>query len=184
MIPGIHVTTMMSTAQTQAQFKQVIERATSVIVYRSSPAQKAQIVRFVRSKVKGSVTLAIGDGANDVNMIQSAHIGIGIYGKEGNQATSFSDFALPKFRDLRRLLFWHGRKYSMNFLNFTVWYIFKSALYSSHILYFNTSNGYSAITIYDDLFYGTYDVSMTTFAIGFFLCVEQDISFTHTNQEH
>jgi P-type E1-E2 ATPase len=65
-----------------------------LVVYRSSPSQKADIVRFVRSQRKDQITLAIGDGANDVNMIESAHVGVGIMGKEGNQAASFSDFAV------------------------------------------------------------------------------------------
>lgn len=59
----------------------------------------------------GKVTLSIGDGANDVNMIQAAHIGIGIMGKEGNQAAAFSDYAVPEFRCLRKLMFWHGRQF-------------------------------------------------------------------------
>ncbi len=55
-----------------------------LVVYRSSPAQKADIVKYVRNARKNQITLAIGDGANDVNMIESAHVGIGIMGKEGN----------------------------------------------------------------------------------------------------
>jgi len=57
------------------------------------------------------VALSIGDGANDVNMIQTAHIGVGIFGKEGNQAAAFSDYAISEFRHLRRLIFWHGRHF-------------------------------------------------------------------------
>lgn len=56
----------------------------AVILFRSSPSQKADIVQLVRTKIKGSMTLAIGDGANDVNMIKRAHVGIGIFGKEGH----------------------------------------------------------------------------------------------------
>lgn len=63
---------------------QIFMKASSVIVYRCSPAQKAEIVTLVKTRVKDSITLAIGDGANDVNMIQQAHVGIGIMGKEGN----------------------------------------------------------------------------------------------------
>jgi len=55
-----------------------------LVVYRSSPSQKADIVRYVRNARSHQITLAIGDGANDVNMIESAHVGIGIMGKEGN----------------------------------------------------------------------------------------------------
>jgi magnesium-transporting ATPase (P-type) len=55
-----------------------------LVVYRSSPAQKADIVTYVKNAREKQVTLAIGDGANDVNMIDSANVGIGIMGKEGN----------------------------------------------------------------------------------------------------
>ena len=55
------------------------------------------------------MTLSIGDGSNDVNMIQTAHIGVGIMGKEGNQAASFSDYSIADFRSLRKLVLWHGR---------------------------------------------------------------------------
>mmetsp|Transcript_7802 Transcript_7802/g.7261 ORF Transcript_7802/g.7261 Transcript_7802/m.7261 type:complete len:97 (+) Transcript_7802:556-846(+) len=93
---------------------EIMKKTNALIVYRSSPSQKAEVVKFLRSSIKESITLAIGDGANDVNMIQTAHIGVGIFGKEGNQAASFADFALPKFKDLRRLMFWHGRKFGLN----------------------------------------------------------------------
>ena len=63
----------------------------------------------MKKRTNGKVTLAIGDGANDVNMIQSADIGFGLMGKEGNQAAAFADYAVPRFKDLRRALFWHGR---------------------------------------------------------------------------
>jgi phospholipid-transporting ATPase len=53
----------------------------AVICCRVSPLQKALVVRLVRKNVEGAVTLAIGDGANDVSMIQAAHVGIGIQGK-------------------------------------------------------------------------------------------------------
>ena len=70
--------------------------AESVIMYRSSPAQKAELVKLIKKKT-GKKTLAIGDGANDVNMIISAHVGVGILSKEGNQASSFADYAMPDF---------------------------------------------------------------------------------------
>ena len=75
----------------------LFQHANAVVVYRSSPDDKAQIVKFVNQHDPNAFSLAIGDGANDVNMIQSANIGIGIYGREGNQAASFSDYAIPNF---------------------------------------------------------------------------------------
>ena len=89
---------------------EILLPASSVILYRSSPKQKATAVGLVKNHYKDRHTvLSVGDGFNDVNMIQSAHVGIGIMGKESAQAASFADFAIPQFSHLRRLLFWHGR---------------------------------------------------------------------------
>ena len=82
----------------------------------------------MRKATKDKVTLAIGDGANDVNMIQQAHIGFGLMGKEGNQAAAFSDYAIPRFKDLRRALFWHGRGYGNRMINLVCWCLFKSMI--------------------------------------------------------
>jgi len=63
----------------------IFNSVASVVVFRSSPNEKAEVIKFVQRN-KSIFTLAIGDGGNDVNMIQTAAIGIGIMGKEGNQA--------------------------------------------------------------------------------------------------
>ena len=81
----------------------------SVICCRASPSQKAWLVGAIRSHVKNAITLAIGDGANDIAMIQEAHVGIGITGKEGLQAARTSDYSIAQFRFLLRLLLVHGR---------------------------------------------------------------------------
>ena len=80
---------------------------TSVVCCRVSPLQKALVTGLVKDS--GRTTLAIGDGANDVGMIQAAHIGVGISGQEGMQAVMASDFAFAQFRYLERLLLVHGR---------------------------------------------------------------------------
>ncbi|XP_069948303.1 probable phospholipid-transporting ATPase IA isoform X8 [Cherax quadricarinatus] len=79
----------------------------SVICCRVSPSQKAEVVELL-TRETGSVTLAIGDGANDVAMIQKANVGVGIAGLEGLQAACASDYAIGQFRFLARLLFVHG----------------------------------------------------------------------------
>lgn len=66
------------------KYMDALSKAEGLVVYRSSPAQKADIVKFARDSDKTKITLAIGDGANDVNMIEKAHVGVGIMGKEGN----------------------------------------------------------------------------------------------------
>jgi magnesium-transporting ATPase (P-type) len=78
-----------------------------VIVGRVSPLQKALVVKLVKKNTK-SILLAIGDGANDVSMIQAAHVGVGISGVEGLQAARASDVAISQFRFLKKLLLVHG----------------------------------------------------------------------------
>merc|ERR1712176_1327589 len=91
-------------------FLEVAIHCSVVIACRVSPLQKAQMVSLVRTGVTPTpVTLSIGDGANDVPMIQEAQVGIGIAGREGRQAVNNSDFAIGQFSYLQRLLLVHGR---------------------------------------------------------------------------
>ena len=85
----------------------VATKCRAVICCRVSPLQKALIVRMVRNGL-GVVTLAAGDGANDVSMIQAAHVGVGIAGEEGLQAVNSADYAVGQFRFLKRLILVHG----------------------------------------------------------------------------
>ena len=88
---------------------QVAERCSTVIACRLVPQQKADIVRVVKLGLSPQpVTLAIGDGANDVAMIKAASVGIGISGREGQQAANASDYSISQFCFLKRLLFIHG----------------------------------------------------------------------------
>jgi len=80
----------------------------AVICCRVSPMQKALVVKLVKKYQKQSILLAIGDGANDVSMIQAAHIGVGISGVEGLQAARSADVSVAQFRYLRKLLLVHG----------------------------------------------------------------------------
>ncbi|RWV99119.1 hypothetical protein GW17_00037990 [Ensete ventricosum] len=89
------------------QFLSLAVDCASVICCRVSPRQKAMVTRLVKEGT-GKVTLAIGDGANDVGMIQEADIGVGISGVEGMQAVMASDFSISQFRFLERLLVVHG----------------------------------------------------------------------------
>ncbi|KYF42182.1 cation-transporting atpase family protein [Toxoplasma gondii ARI] len=89
-------------------FVRVAAQAPAVVCCRCSPTQKADVVRFVK-KFTGRRACAVGDGGNDVSMIQAADVGIGIVGKEGRQASLAADFSITQFSHLRRLLLWHGR---------------------------------------------------------------------------
>jgi len=83
-------------------------KAPGVMICRCSPTQKAEVVKTIK-KETNATCLSIGDGGNDVAMIQEADVGVGIFGKEGKQAALSSDFSILEFKHLKRLIFWHGR---------------------------------------------------------------------------
>eukprot|EP00352_Strombidinopsis_acuminata_P000822 CAMPEP_0176344746 /NCGR_PEP_ID=MMETSP0126-20121128/4920_1 /TAXON_ID=141414 ORGANISM="Strombidinopsis acuminatum, Strain SPMC142" /NCGR_SAMPLE_ID=MMETSP0126 /ASSEMBLY_ACC=CAM_ASM_000229 /LENGTH=123 /DNA_ID=CAMNT_0017691339 /DNA_START=276 /DNA_END=647 /DNA_ORIENTATION=+ len=118
--------------------------------------------------LKSKTTLAVGDGANDISMIQSAHVGIGILGKEDNQAASFADYAVPKFKNLRRLLFWHGRNFSQVSAGYIYISMFKSLITASSWAYFQIDSGYSGFMPMEGIFTIVHDVIMTNIAGMFY----------------
>ncbi|KAK0727353.1 hypothetical protein B0T26DRAFT_694244 [Lasiosphaeria miniovina] len=80
----------------------------TVVACRCSPTQKAEVARLIKEYTKKRVC-CIGDGGNDVSMIQAADVGVGIVGKEGRQASLAADFSIEQFHHLTKLLVWHGR---------------------------------------------------------------------------
>ncbi|GAO18111.1 hypothetical protein UVI_02020100 [Ustilaginoidea virens] len=139
----------------------------SVICCRASPAQKALLVRTVRSSLgKGGrrgrrgLTLAVGDGANDLAMIQASHVGIGISGQEGLQAARVADYAIAQFRFLQKLLLVHGRwNYvrTAKFILCTFWkemfFYLPTTLYQGYAGYTGTSLYQStSLTVFNTLF--------------------------------
>jgi phospholipid-translocating ATPase len=119
----------------QVLFYELAILADSVICCRASPSQKAMLVKGIRKRVKRSITLAIGDGANDIAMIQEAHVGIGITGKEGLQAARTSDYSIAQFRFLVKLLLVHGRWNYMRTCKYTVGTFWKEMV--SRFILFN-----------------------------------------------
>merc|ERR1712032_1214337 len=101
-------------------------QSSSCVCCRLSPLQKKQLVQLVRRMDKKAVTLAIGDGANDVPMIQGAHIGVGIRGKEGGASVQASDFAISQFAFLGDLVFNHGWRAYRRIATFIGYFMYKS----------------------------------------------------------
>ena len=95
-------------AENEKHFFTIASKAPAVVCCRCSPTQKTLIVRGMKTHTSMR-TAAIGDGGNDVGMIQEAHLGIGIVGKEGKQASLAADFSILEFRSVKLLLLWHGR---------------------------------------------------------------------------
>lgn len=115
----------------------------AVICCRVTPLQKAMVVQLIK-KYKKAVTLAIGDGANDVSMIKEAHIGVGITGQEGNQATLASDYSLGQFRFLERLLLVHGRWSYYRMCKFLRYFFYKNLAFTLCHIWFGFFCGFSA----------------------------------------
>ncbi|XP_070256545.1 phospholipid-transporting ATPase VA isoform X3 [Myotis yumanensis] len=109
------------------KFLFLAKQCRSVLCCRSTPLQKSMVVKLVRSKLK-AMTLAIGDGANDVSMIQVADVGVGISGQEGMQAVMASDFAVPRFRYLERLLIVHGHWCYSRLASMVLYFFYKNTL--------------------------------------------------------
>lgn len=106
-VDGATLSHIMPRQTAAALLAELCSVADAVVCCRVAPKQKAEMVRLAQRS--GSVTLAIGDGGNDVAMIQEAAIGVGIRGKEGLHAARASDYHVPSFASLQRLVFVHGR---------------------------------------------------------------------------
>ena len=141
------------------------ERANVVLACRVSPKQKAEVVHLIKERNPEKATLAIGDGANDVNMITAAHIGVGISGLEGQQAVKASDYAIGKFKFLKNLLFVHGREaYRRN--SFAVVYIFyKNILGTAPIFFFGVVSLFSGSLPYHLTLYNNFNPFYTSLPI-------------------
>jgi phospholipid-transporting ATPase len=129
----------------------VASNCEAVIACRVSPKQKAELVNLVRQNVKPEpITLAIGDGANDVGMIQEAHVGIGISGKEGKQAVNASDFAIAQFRFLEDLILIHGRWNFFRLSTVVLFSFYKNAIMAGILIVFASRSVYSGTPLFDE----------------------------------
>jgi magnesium-transporting ATPase (P-type) len=123
----------------------------AVIACRVSPRQKALLVKLVRHHVVPEpVTLAIGDGANDVGMIQEAHVGVGISGKEGKQAVNASDFAIAQFRFLETLVLVHGRWNFFRLSTVVMFSFYKNAVMAGMLIVYNAETLFSGTPLFDE----------------------------------
>ncbi|KAM1517675.1 hypothetical protein ACFX1Z_020735 [Malus domestica] len=147
----------------------------SVICCRSSPKQKALVTRLVKSGT-GKTTLAIGDGANDVGMLQEADIGVGISGVEGMQAVMSSDIAIAQFRYLERLLLVHGHWCYRRISSMICYFFYKNIAFGFTLFLYEAHTSFSGTPAYNDWFLSLYNVffsSLPVVAMGVF---DQDVS--------
>ncbi|NXQ48801.1 AT8B3 ATPase, partial [Catharus fuscescens] len=168
------------TSQDQAGLveKAFVDLASScqaVICCRVTPKQKALMVQLVK-KHKKAVTLAIGDGANDVNMIKTADIGVGISGLEGLQAVQCSDYALAQFSFLQRLLLVHGRWNYLRICKFLRCFFYKTFAGLLTQVWFAFHSGFTAQPLYEGWFLALYNIFYTAYPVLSVGLLEQDVS--------
>ena len=150
--------------------------ADSVICCRASPKQKAFLVKSIRTQVNDSVTLAIGDGANDIAMIQEAHVGIGIAGKEGLQAARISDYSIAQFRFLLKLLLVHGRWNYIRACKYTLGTFWKEMLFYLTQAVYQRWNGYTGTSLYEPWSLSMFNTLFTSLAVIFLGIFTKDLS--------
>uniref|UniRef100_A0A7N8YN39 Phospholipid-transporting ATPase n=1 Tax=Mastacembelus armatus TaxID=205130 RepID=A0A7N8YN39_9TELE len=142
------------------KFLAIARSCRSVLCCRSTPLQKSMVVKLVRNKLK-VMTLAIGDGANDVSMIQVADVGVGISGQEGMQAVMASDFALPRFQYLQKLLLVHGHWCYSRLANMILYFFYKNAV--TLIFWYQFYCGFSGSAMIDQWYLIFFNLMFSAF---------------------
>ncbi|KAM4869445.1 phospholipid-transporting ATPase VB [Urocitellus parryii] len=156
-------------------FLELTQYCRSVLCCRCTPLQKSMIVKLVRDKL-GVMTLSIGDGANDVSMIQAADIGIGISGQEGMQAVMSSDFAISRFRHLKKLLLVHGHWCYSRLAKMVVYFFYKNVCYVNLLFWYQFFCGFSGSTMIDYwqmIFFNLFFTSLPPIIFG---VLDKDVS--------
>lgn len=151
-------------------FLRLAAQCKAVMCCRVSPLQKALVVELVKAHTE-AILLAIGDGANDVGMIQAAHVGVGISGHEGLQAARSADVSIGQFRYLRKLLLVHGNWSYARLSKMILYSFYKTMTLYVTLFWFSFYNGFSGQTAYESWSQSFYNVAFTmlpTLVIGIF----------------
>ncbi|XP_011693120.1 PREDICTED: probable phospholipid-transporting ATPase IF [Wasmannia auropunctata] len=155
-------------------FKSVGMACEAVVCCRLTPLQKSEIVHLIKTARNRPHTAAIGDGGNDVSMIQEAHVGIGILGKEGRQAAISADFAFSKFKYLRKALLVHGHWYYLRISFLMQFFFYKNVVFITPQVLFGIHNGFSTQELYDGIFLMGFNLIFTSFPIVIYGLYEQN----------
>ncbi|KAH8582397.1 P-type ATpase [Cryptosporidium sp. chipmunk genotype I] len=145
-------------------FVQLCCKCHTVVFARFAPSQKGNIVRIVR-KHMDEVTLAVGDGANDCNMIQTANVGVGIRGLEGNQAFLTADYGVTSFKDLKVLLLVHGRLAYRRICKLALYMFYKNLTVGIPVFIYGFFTLWSGTRLYFDYWYQVYNVILSSVPI-------------------
>lgn len=158
--------------QTQKErFLETCRKCRSVICCRVSPKQKQEVVFAVRKC--GHTVLAIGDGANDVNMINAAHVGVGVKGVEGTQAARCADYSISEFQLLTRLVLADGRECYRRNANLIAYTFYKNILLVLPQLWLGINGGLTALSLYDPIIYQLFNVIFTGLPIVVYAVLDE-----------
>jgi phospholipid-transporting ATPase len=155
-------------------FLDVSQRVASAVCCRLSPLQKAKVVEMFQAKT-GATALGIGDGANDVSMIQAAKVGIGIVGLEGAQARLAADYAIPRFKHLKKLMMVHGRFALYRNSMCICFSFYKNILVSACQFCFSFFCGFSGQTLFDGWLLSFFNFAFTSIPPLFMGIFEKDL---------
>jgi len=137
----------------------------SVLMCRVTPKQKSELVLLIKRNIPNVITLAVGDGANDVPMIKTAHVGIGVHGKEGKQAVMNSDYAISQFKDLQRLLLVHGAWDYRRLAKLILYSLYKNITVTMTQIWYQWYTQFSGALYYEPWAGSCYNVVWTLFPI-------------------
>lgn len=174
-INGVTLAIFESNQTLLSVFIDLCTKTDSVIFCGVSPSQKALMVSSVRNINKELTTLAIGDGANDISMIQSADIGIGITGKKTTQASRESDCSIAQFKFLLKLLFVHGRYNYTRVSKFFLCTFYKELAFYMTQMIFQWYTMFSSSSIYESWAFSLYSTLFTSFPVFCVGMFERDL---------
>ncbi|GAA6008383.1 hypothetical protein JCM11491_004456 [Sporobolomyces phaffii] len=155
-------------------FIELSTKLSAVVACRCSPTQKADVARLIREHTKKRVC-CIGDGGNDVSMIQAADVGVGIVGKEGRQASLAADFSINQFSYLTKLLVWHGRNSYKRSAKLAQFVIHRGLIISIIQAVFSSVFYFSPIAIYQGWLMVGYATAYTMLPV-FSLVLDRDVN--------
>ncbi|ANB13088.1 aminophospholipid-translocating P4-type ATPase DNF1 [Sugiyamaella lignohabitans] len=157
------------------KFVLLCKQCRSVLCCRVSPAQKAAVVRMVKTTLDVT-TLSVGDGANDVAMIQEADVGVGIAGVEGRQAVMSSDYAIGQFRFLCRLVLVHGRWSYNRLAEMTANLFYKNVVFTLTLFWYDVHNSFDGSYLFDYTYITLFNLAFTSLPVIFMGFSDQDVS--------
>jgi magnesium-transporting ATPase (P-type) len=169
-IDGVTLEDIWSDAKSMEMFRSLVRDMSTVIACRVSPLQKASLVRMIKTGQGKPVTLAIGDGANDIGMINEAKVGVGICGNEGRHAANSADFAIGQFRFLAPLMLKHGRYNYIRCSKLVLYCFFKNLVLVSSLFYFCIYSGFSGTMPLDSIIFSGFNfyLGLPILCVGIF----------------